>query len=213
MFATLHHLNSGHLCARRRWLYNTFHTFSPLHFDQEQLGTSDRRDLPDKTSNQAPSSSQKGIERQITGPSIVENSKIRQHLDHIESTKHNLSLEDVERYKPNRTPDSRQPTYDTKYREIQNALTQSFTKPQLRRFLTLYRLSSPPSSSGKNIFVEILMKQWGMEPLAKVQEARADWKENSERRESMRYIYFNSYLIGKVTSVSDEPGLCLPVHG
>src|SRR5258705_92216 len=156
MSVTLNHLASGSsLCARRRWFYNNFHTVvSP--FDRQQLGASNRNNFIDENDP----SPQKGIKRKITRPSIVENSKIRQHLDHIESTKHNLKLEDVERYKPRQILDFTQPIYDEKYQEIQNALIRSFTKPQLREFLELYGLPSPPGSKCKIIFAEILMKGW-----------------------------------------------------
>lgn len=183
MSVTLYHLSSGfHLFARRRWLYNTLHTSSSSTSDRERSDSSNRRDLREKLGDQLPHPKQ-GI---VTAPSVVETSKIREHLDHIESTKHALVLEDVERYKPHEIPDSSQLAYDHKYREIRNALTQSFTKLQLRKFLKLYGLPPPPSSKIiKNAVAEILMKQWGLEPLAKVQEERADWRENSERCESI----------------------------
>jgi hypothetical protein len=188
MSVTLNHLASGSsLCACRRWFYNNFHTAVSLSFDRQQLDASNYLE----ESDQVPSP-QKGVKRKITRPSIVENSKIRQHLDHIESTKYNLKLEDLERYKPHQILDSAQPAYDEKYQEIQLSLTRSFTKSQLRGFLELYGLPSPLDSKGKNIFAEILMKRWGLEPLAKVLEERADWKENSERRESTVYLYSES---------------------
>lgn len=177
-------LSSGtYLCARRRWLCNTFHTSASSYFNREKLN-----ERKQKLGDQHPSSPPKGIKRKTTGPSVVEKSKIRQHLDHIESTKDNLSLQDVERYKPGKALDFRQPTYDQKYKEIQNALIQSFTKPQLRRFLKLYGVSLPSGCKGKNNFAEILLKQWGLEPLDKVKEERTDWQEKSERCKSRGYV-------------------------
>ena len=185
MSVTFHHIASGSShCARRRWLYNNFHTVVSSSYGREPLDASNRSNFIEKPGDRAPTP-KKGIR---TTPSVVENNRIRQHLDHIESTKDSLALEDVERYKPRGMLDFMQPTYDQKYQEIQYALTQSFTKPQLRRFLKLYGLPSLPGSKGKNIFAEMLMKQWGLEPLAKVQEERADWRENSELRKSMVHL-------------------------
>jgi len=190
MSVTLNHLaNRSSLCARRRWFYNNIHTVVSSSLDRQQLDAPKRSNFIAERDGAPP---KKGIKRKITRPSVVENSKIRQHLDHIELTKHNLKLEDVERYKPHQILDLTQPTYDEKYQEIQNALTRSFTKPQLRGFLELYGLPSPPDSKGKIIFAELLMKWWGLEPLAKVQEERADWRENSERCESTVYLYSES---------------------
>jgi hypothetical protein len=188
MSVTLHHLTScSYRCARRR-LYNNFRTFASSPFDREHLDASKPKNLIEKLGDQTPSR-QKGIRRKITGPSVVENSKIRLHLDHIESTKHNLlskmsSDTNLMKYWISRNQHMTKST--AKYKMPSHSHSRS---PRLRRFLKLYGLPSPPSSKGKLIFAEILMKQWGLEPLAKVQEERTDWRENSERRESTVYIY------------------------
>lgn len=177
MSTAFRHIKTDFLCAPR--FSNSFHTSLACNNNASSSAAS----LPYIIRDLVPQ--RKSLRRKrkdIAGPSVVENSKLKQHLDYIEATKGRLVLEDVERHRPSEQVDSRLPAYDKKYREIRNALIQSFTKPQLQKFLHLYGLRAPPTSKSKDIFAELVMEKWGWEPLAKVQQERGDMTQTSELR-------------------------------
>ena len=199
---------------------NTFHTSAPLASSPERISSNTNTPSFGQTLStvlqevgcQESSERKKGGHSSNTQPSVVENSKLRQYLDHIESTKHNLVLGDVERYKPDKKIDPRYPSYDEKYREIHRALVQSFTKPQLRKFLKLYGLPSISTSRRKETFAEIIMEKWGWEPLAKVQEERTEWKEAIERCETTDCVVYK-FIELTCYSIPSKSWFCFRIYG
>jgi len=125
--------------------------------------------------------------KKVEGESVAADSKVLCHLAEIENTKGNLVLYDIERYKPKIVFNPKYTTYDDKYKEIHQVLINSFTAPQFRQFLELYRLPLPPHRARtKDILAEKIMEKWGWEPLKKVQEDRLDKSETSHRSEYSR---------------------------
>ncbi|KAF8912763.1 hypothetical protein CPB84DRAFT_1670434 [Gymnopilus junonius] len=108
---------------------------------------------------------------------------IENYLGHLQTTKHELKLEDIERYKPPKVANPKSPDYETIYNEVISSLMRSFSQPQLRQFLQLYGLPSPHHRGNKRTFaVKILEEKWGWPSLAKVSQDRIDWSEVSERQ-------------------------------
>lgn len=155
----------------------------------------------------------KGGRSSDTRPSVVEDSKLKQYLDHIESTKHKLVLEDIERFKPDAKIDPRYSSYDQKYRELHRTLIQSFTKAQLRKFLKLYELPLLPTSSSKDTFAEMIMEKWGWEPLAKVQEERTEWKETTECCKFRGYFVYINFIALAYYSIPSKFWFCFLIYG
>lgn len=139
------------------------------------------KDLLEYTGLSAAKTRRKG-KQPLTERSGDKNS-IEDYLGHLQTTKNDLTLEDIERYKPQKIANPKSPDYETTYNDVVSSLMRSFSQPQLRQFLQLYDLSRPHHRSNKRAFaVKILEEKWGWPSLEKVSQDRIDWSEASERR-------------------------------
>lgn len=75
--------------------------------------------------------------------SILQYTKLEAYLQHIETSSRQVTLAEIERYRPVETPDADSPAYECKYNSLLETLMRSFSLQQLRRFQKLYSLSTP----------------------------------------------------------------------
>ncbi|KAF9532028.1 hypothetical protein CPB83DRAFT_848225 [Crepidotus variabilis] len=119
-------------------------------------------------------------------PGALESSKLRQHLKHIEDTKDELVLEDLERHKPAKVADSRPTTYDKQYAELRRNIIRSFSVPQIQKFISMYGITLPPyRKKSKDLCTELILERWGWKPLRVVREERALWRDTSVKEYPM----------------------------
>ncbi|KAF8807505.1 hypothetical protein BYT27DRAFT_7189573 [Phlegmacium glaucopus] len=125
---------------------------------------------------------QKRVRRQkTTGPSLLLESKMKDFLDHVESIKDTLGLEDLERYRPDRRPMPTSPEFEEQYNALYDTLINAFTKQQLRVFLKLYGLHLPVKSVKSAHVTMILEDVWSWPSLKKIKQEKIDWTEISHR--------------------------------
>ena len=119
--------------------------------------------------------------RKITGPSLLVESKVKDFLDHVESIKDTLSLEDLEGYRPDRRPMPTSPAFEAEYNALRDTLIRAFTKQQLQVFLKLYGLHLSLAAT-KSAHVTMIMEDaWSWPSLKKVKQEKIDWTEVSHR--------------------------------
>jgi hypothetical protein len=124
--------------------------------------------------------------RKITGPSLLVESKVKDFLDHVESIKDTLGLEDLERYRPDRRPAPTSSEFEEQYNTLRDTLIHAFTKKQLRVFLKLYGLQLPAQST-KSVHATMIMEDaWSWPSLEKIKQEKFDWTETSHRS---RYLF------------------------
>lgn len=108
---------------------------------------------------------------------LLEQSKIEDYLDFVASTKHSVTLADVERCRPPTHGRPGTPEYEADYTTLLDTLVRSFSQAQLRRFLKLYNVSPPPRPTKWTLAVAIMEKQWNWPSLTKIQRDHRDWTE------------------------------------
>jgi len=137
---------------------------------------------PTRTGSLDVDESQKRVRRRKgTGPSLLVESKVKDFLDHVESIKDTLGLEDLERYRPDRRPMPTSPEFEEQYNTLCDTLIHAFTKQQLRVFLKLYGLHLPTKST-KSAHVTMIMEDaWSWPSLEKIKQEKIDWTEISHR--------------------------------
>ena len=119
-----------------------------------------------------PLPAKRGRKRKVTGPSLLVESKVRDFLNHVESTKHTLGLEDLERYRPDRQPTPTSPEFEEQYNLLCNTLSRAFNKEQLRVFLKSYGLDLYLASPKKAYITKILEDAWKWPSLEKIKKEK-----------------------------------------
>ena len=117
----------------------------------------------------------------ITGPSLLVESKVQDFLDHVESIKDTLGLEDLERFKPDRQPLPTSPEFEEQYITLRNKLCSAFNRQQLRAFLDLYRLNLHAKYTKQAHAVMIMEEAWSWPSLEKIKKEKSDWTVSSQR--------------------------------
>ena len=139
---------------------------------------------------------QKRVRRpKITGPSLLVESKVKDFLDHVESIKDTLGLEDLERYRPQGRPMPASPEFEEQYNALRDTLVRAFTKQQLRVFLKLYGLHLPTISTKTAHVTTIMEDVWSWPSLEKIKQEKVDWTEISHRGPYFSYFCSVSFVI------------------
>lgn len=137
---------------------------------------------PTKTGSLDVHEPQKRVKRRkTTGPSLLVESKVKDFLDHVESIKDTLSVEDLERYRPNHRPVPTSPEFEGQYNALCDTLIRAFTKQQLRAFLKLYGLHLPAKFTKPAHAAMIMEDVWSWPSLEKIKQEKLDWTEVSHR--------------------------------
>jgi hypothetical protein len=119
--------------------------------------------------------------KKVTGPSLLVESKVKDFLDHVESIKNTLGLEDLERYKPDSQPSPKSPEFEEQYIALRDTLCRAFNRQQLRAFLDLYRFDLPVKYSKEAHVTMIMEKAWSWPSLEKIKKEKIDWTVSSQR--------------------------------
>ena len=123
----------------------------------------------------------RGRERKVTGPSLLVESKVKDFLAHVESIKHTLGLEDLERYRPDRQPVPKLPEFEEQYIVLRDKLCRAFNKPQIQAFLKLYGMDFPAHSRKEAYVAMIIENAWSWPSLEKIKKEKIDWTVSSQR--------------------------------
>ena len=129
----------------------------------------------------APPQKKRTRKPKVTGPSLLVESKVQDFLDHVESIKNTLGLEDLERYKPGRQPAPTSPEFEEQYIALRDTLCRAFNKQQLRAFLDLYGLDLPMKYGKQPHVIMIMEKVWSWPSLEKIKKEKIDWTVSSHR--------------------------------
>lgn len=144
--------------------------------------TANPSEQPTRTGNLDVHEPQKRVRRRkITGPSLLVESKVKDFLDHVESIKDTLGLEDLERYRPDRRPTPTSPEFEEQYKALYDTLFNAFTKRQLRVFIKLYGLHLPSNFTKPEHITMIMEDVWSWPSLKKIKQEKIDWTEISHR--------------------------------
>ncbi|KAF8078516.1 hypothetical protein FPV67DRAFT_1663244 [Lyophyllum atratum] len=108
---------------------------------------------------------------------LLQNTKLQEYLDHIASTGQEVTLTDVERYRPSEHPSPRSPEYEEQYNTLVETLVRSFSLDQLRKFLDMYHLNATPKRNKWEIATAIIERQWCWPSLATMKKRKRDWTE------------------------------------
>lgn len=151
---------------------------------------------PTKTGSLDVPEPQKRVRRlKATGPSLLVESKVKRFLDHVESIKDTLGLEDLERYRPNDRPVPTSPEFEEKYKALYNTLIRAFTKPQLQVFLNLYGLHLPAKCTKPAYVIKIMEEVWSWPSLEKIRQEKFDRTETSHRSPYLSHFCSMQILI------------------
>ena len=129
----------------------------------------------------APLPKKRGKKKKVTGPSLLVESKVKDFLDHVESIKHTLGLEDLERYKPDCQPAPTSPEFEEQYITLRDTLCRAFNRKQLRAFLGLYRLDLHAKNTKQTHATIIMEEAWSWPSLEKIKKEKIDWTVSSHR--------------------------------
>jgi hypothetical protein len=129
----------------------------------------------------APLPKKRGKKKKVTGPSLLVESKVKDFLDHVESIKHTLGLEDLERYKPDCQPAPTSPEFEEQYIALRDKLSNAFNKKQFRAFLELYQLHLSENQSKLAHVIMVMEKAWSWPSLEKIKKDKIDWSVSSQR--------------------------------
>ena len=119
--------------------------------------------------------------RKVTGPSLLVESKVKDFLEHVESIKDTLGLEDLERFRPDRQPVPTSPEFEEQYNDLRDKLCHAFNKHQLQSFLKLYGLDFPTKHPKIAHVTMIMENAWSWPSLERVKKERIDWTVSSQR--------------------------------
>lgn len=119
--------------------------------------------------------------KKITGPSLLVESKVQDFLDHVESIKDKLGLEDLERYKPGHQPSPTSPEFEEQYITLRDTLCRAFNRKQLRAFLGLYRLDLHAKNTKQTHATMIMEEAWSWPSLEKIKKEKTDWTVSAQR--------------------------------
>ncbi|KAF8167999.1 hypothetical protein B0H34DRAFT_792659 [Crassisporium funariophilum] len=114
-------------------------------------------------------------------PNLLVESKVQDFLDHIESTKDAITLEDIERHKPNHYPEPHSPQYEHQYNGLVDSLTRSFSQRQFRLFLNLYGIKLPVKRNNRQFAIAIIEQKWKWPSLSQLKRDKIDWTEVDHR--------------------------------
>ena len=106
---------------------------------------------------------------------------MKDFLDHVESIKDTLGLEDLERYKPRRQPLPTSPEFEEQYNALHDTLSHAFNKKQLQAFLQLYELDFPRTVRKQAHVTMIMENAWSWPSLEKLKKDKIDWTVSSQR--------------------------------
>ena len=94
--------------------------------------------------------------------SVLQEGKLLQQLRDIERPGQSISLEDVERYRPEESdPDFYHPKYPEEYELRLNNLDKHFNKQQMYDVLKLYDIRRPSSKFSKKRCAALVLEKWG----------------------------------------------------
>ena len=170
-------LTRRHLHVSARTATDSIKLLEPLY------SSADPSEQPTKTGSLDVHEPQKRAvrRRKTTGPSLLVESKVKNFLNHVESIKDTLGLEDLDRYRPERRPTPTSPEFEVEYNALYNQLTKAFTKQQLRIFLKLYGLHLPEKCTKSAHVLMIMEDVWSWPSLKKIKQEKIDWTEISHR--------------------------------
>lgn len=130
-----------------------------------------------KLKRRAPKTSTKTLiaSPELDSRSLLQETKLDEYLQHIASTSHEVTLEDIERYKPIKFPSgSSSVDYEQQYNSLLESLVHSFSFDQLRRFLDLYHLDPPAKRNKWHLAAAIIEHQWKWPSLTKAKKIYKD---------------------------------------
>ena len=120
---------------------------------------------------------------------LIRKNSIEDFLGHLQTTQHDLNLEDLERYRPQKIVDSKSADFERAYNEAVDSLVKSFSVEQLRQFIILSGLPLRYPRSPKRVLAsKIVEEKWGWPSLEKVLQEKIDWSEIAERRKDLRLL-------------------------
>ncbi|KAL0951055.1 hypothetical protein HGRIS_007794 [Hohenbuehelia grisea] len=145
----------------------------------DEAGPSTGEAPEDVAETQPKSRAQKRKARQRLPMNLLERTKVEEHLEAIKATSSApLTIEDLERYRPETPGDPDLPQYEADYKNLVNTLCNSFNRAQLRAFGQLYGLEPRFISSKrtKDQYARAIAEQrWGWVSLAEVQKRKEAW--------------------------------------
>ncbi|KAF5377539.1 hypothetical protein D9615_005313 [Tricholomella constricta] len=109
---------------------------------------------------------------------LLQETKLQDYLDHIALTSQDVSLGDIERYRPARHASVRSPEYEEEYNALVETLVRSFSLNQLRKFLEMYHLSAPQKRNKWELAVAIIERQWNWPSLKIIKQEKREWTES-----------------------------------
>ncbi|GLB36249.1 putative mitochondrial inner-membrane-bound regulator [Lyophyllum shimeji] len=124
---------------------------------------------------------------------LLKGTKVQNYLDHIASTSREVTLADIERYRPSKHPSPRSPKYEEEYNALVETLVRSFSLSQLRKFLGMYHLKLPARRNKWETAVAIIEHRWDWPSMTTLKEEKRDWTEVV--RESFPLDARQSFLI------------------
>ncbi|KAG5648076.1 hypothetical protein DXG03_007111 [Asterophora parasitica] len=108
---------------------------------------------------------------------LLRETKLQDYLDQIASTSQDVTLQDIERYRPASHASVHSPKYEVEYNALVETLVRSFSVSQLRKFLGMYYLDAPYKRSKWELAVTIIERQWNWPSLKVIKKEKREWTE------------------------------------
>ncbi|KAG5652170.1 hypothetical protein H0H81_006010 [Sphagnurus paluster] len=108
---------------------------------------------------------------------LLKETKLQDYLNHIASTSEQVTLADIERYRPSKYAEPHSPSYEEEYHSLVETLVRSFSLNQLRTFLDMYHLTPPTKRTKWELAVTIVERQWNWPSLTIVKNEKREWTE------------------------------------
>lgn len=125
----------------------------------------------------------------------LDENKLEGHLRSVAAAGSQITLQDVEGYRPQTQPSITLLEYESQYNLLVQRLVRSFSLEQLTQVLELYHLQPPPKPTKRKCARSIVEQEWNWPSLADVRRKKTDTEFSSKTFPLSRHVSF--LLLGK----------------
>ncbi|KIK06891.1 hypothetical protein K443DRAFT_88147 [Laccaria amethystina LaAM-08-1] len=140
----------------------------------------------------------------------LDENKLEGHLRSVAAAGCQITLQDLEGYRPQTQPSTTSLEYESQYKLLVQRLVRSFSLEQLTQVLELYHLQPPPKPTKRKCARSIVEQEWNWPSLADVRRKKIDSEFSSQTFPLARHVSF--LLLGKDGSQLRQLSLRHNVH-
>lgn len=119
----------------------------------------------------------------------LDENKLEGHLRSVAAAGSQITLQDLEGYRPQTQPSTTSLEYESRYNLLVQKLVRSFSLEQLTQVLELYHLQPPPKPTKRKCARSIVEQEWNWPSLADVRRKKID----SEFSSQSKLLFFSTY--------------------